>query len=132
MMAREGRLGDGRFASGNSFSPGNPNARRMHELRRAIYDAATEDDVKAVIKALGDSAKGGDTAACKVFLEFVVGKPVTPIEVSGPDGGSVNLTGIVSKIMVALADYPEARYKVAAALHEVEAPAEQPTTDISA
>src|SRR3974390_1267600 len=116
--ATTGRDLGGQFSRGNRIGEGNEGNKRMAELRRSIFKAVTEDDVKAVIRSLGESAKGGDVQAAKVFLEFVCGKPVTPIEVSGPEQGPVNVTGLMAKIMLCLAEYPEARFKVAAALHQ--------------
>jgi hypothetical protein len=110
---QSGRDLRGMFAAGNRLSKGNPSNRRMAELRRAIHDAVTEADVKDVIKSLGDSAKAGDVIAAKVFLEFVVGKPTQPIEVSGPDDGSVNVDAFMARIMVGLSAFPEARRHLA-------------------
>ena len=47
-----GRDASGRFAPGNPGGPGAPNARRVAELRRAVLDAVSEEDVRSLAGAL--------------------------------------------------------------------------------
>ena len=114
-----GRLPDGRFGAGNTISQGNVGNKRMKELRRALLDAVTPEDVQAVAKTLKELAVAGDVPACKVLLDHVIGKPVQALELSGPEGSSLDLTTIVSTIMIALGDDMDARIKVAAAFHRL-------------
>ena len=53
----EGRDAGGRFAEGNPGGPGNPYPRRVAALRRALLDCVTEDDIKAIAKAVIEEAK---------------------------------------------------------------------------
>jgi hypothetical protein len=101
----------------NTAARGNPNALRMYELRRAILDATTDGMVKAVWSRVRKQALDGCTASQKLFLEMTCGKATQPIEISGPDHGPINLQSIIARITVALNDMPEARFRVAAALH---------------
>jgi hypothetical protein len=116
-----GRSVDGKFAPGNKHSLGHAGNRRQRELRTALVEAATPEKVKAVEESLHELAAGGDVAAAKVWLDHVVGKPVQAVELSGPDGQALDLTCIVSTIMFALGDDPEARVKVAAAFRRLAA-----------
>lgn len=111
-----GRLLPGHRASvGNRGGGANPTARRMNELRKVLMEAATEDDVRTLYRSLLDSAKGGDTAAARCLLEYLVGKPVSQVEVSRPDGPEVGVTEVVAAIVAALGDDQESIGRVAAA-----------------
>ena len=57
------RDADGKFVEGNPGGPGNPYAKRVGELRTALLDTVTREDMQAVAKALVDAANGGDVAA---------------------------------------------------------------------
>lgn len=110
----------GRFEPGNRFSKGNTIAQRTRELRRAIFDAVETGDVEQVIKKLLEDAKGGDTVAAKLFLEYTCGRPSQSIEVTGKDGepiGGPDLSVLIGSVMAALAPFPEARFAVAASLY---------------
>jgi hypothetical protein len=71
----EGRDADGRFAKGNAGGPGNPYPRRVAALRRALLDSVTEDDIKAIAKAVIEEAKDGNIAAAKIIFQYTLGKP---------------------------------------------------------
>src|SRR5262245_26088041 len=76
--AANGRGPGGRFAAGNKAACGNPFARRMARLRSALLDAVTEGDIRELGRSLLQQAKGGDVAAAKVLLAYLVGKPAEP------------------------------------------------------
>jgi hypothetical protein len=113
-----GRSPGGRFARGNAFAQGNPNARRMHALRHALLAAVRPEDVQAVGAKLLELARAGDIQAAKVWLEFVVGKPSQAIELSGPEGEPLGMDWdrLQATLLEALARFPEARVEVAMAL----------------
>ena len=75
-----GRDAAGRFQPGNPGGPGNPFAKRVAELRSALLEAVGAEDVKHVVKALADKAKGGDVAAAKVLLDRLFGQPKQEIQ----------------------------------------------------
>jgi hypothetical protein len=75
-----GRDAQGRFVPGNAGGPGNPFARRTAELRREFLAEATGEDLRAVCRALLERAKGGDVAAAKLALGYLVGKPDKPVD----------------------------------------------------
>lgn len=70
------RDASGKFAQGNPGGPGNPHAKRVGELRTALLDAVTPEDMRAVVKALVEAARGGDVAAARVLFERTLGRPV--------------------------------------------------------
>jgi hypothetical protein len=117
---RNGRDGRGLFQSGNQIARGNVGNARMKALRRALLDCATPEKVKEVEASLYGLAIGGDTTAIRIWLDHVVGRPVQSVSLSGPDGAVLDLPSVVSTIMVALGDEPEARIKVAAAFHRLQ------------
>ena len=80
----EGRTAEGKFAPGSKGGPGNPFASSVIEYRRAITEAVSVDDVRAIIKAMVAKAKNGDERAAKVVLERVAGKVLQEITISGP------------------------------------------------
>ena len=71
-----GRDGKGRFVAGNNIAKGNPHAKRIGELRSAMIESVTIDDMKAVIRQLVRAAKDGESWAVKVLLDRTLGKPL--------------------------------------------------------
>jgi len=65
----------GRFVRGNRAACGNAFGRQVAERRRAIVAAVSAEDVGRVARKLYDLSLGGDVAAAKVLLTFVVGRP---------------------------------------------------------
>jgi len=74
-----GHDAQGRFTKGNKAARGNPFARRMAKLRSIALDAVTEEDVRAVVRKLVDQAKAGDSAAAKLLLAYVLGRPTEAV-----------------------------------------------------
>ena len=91
-MSTVNHRSDGRFAPGNRAAVGNPNNKRMFELRRALLDAIEPAAIEKAIHKIADLAAGGDVAAARLLLEYGCGKPVQGIEVSGLGSGTVPLT----------------------------------------
>lgn len=117
----------GRFTVGNREARGNPNARKMFELRRVLLDApaASPNLVEAVFTrlcrmALGEPAEDipPDLEAMKLYLAYTVGRPMQAVEISGPDGEPLggDFAALRGVILGVLARFPEARVEVAAAL----------------
>lgn len=61
----------GRFATGNKFGTGNPNASKVQKLRAAVLRAISEEDVQGIILTMIDLAIGGDIAAAKLILSTI-------------------------------------------------------------
>ena len=72
----DGRDASGRFAPGNKGGPGNPFARKVGQLRAALLETVTEDDMRAVAAKLVQMARGGNLPAIRELLERTLGKPV--------------------------------------------------------
>jgi hypothetical protein len=120
-----GRGSNGLFAKGNTLASGNPQAKRAAELRKALRDATTEEDVKSVWKALTAAAIGGDVIAIRIYLEHTIGKPTTTVEIAGnADGESIKVetAHTMAVILAALSKHPAAKLDVAAALRSTGQP----------
>lgn len=70
----------GRFQPGCRPGPGNPFAKRVAGLRKALLDSVSEADVAQLGQKLLAQALDGDVAAAKVLLSYVVGKPTAPVD----------------------------------------------------
>jgi hypothetical protein len=75
-----GRDAGGRFAKGNVGGPGNPFARPVAALRQALLHTVTEEDVQDLAGRLLVSARGGDVAALKLLLAYVLGRPAEVVD----------------------------------------------------
>ena len=71
----ESRGPRGRFAIGNPGGPGNPHAAKVGELRSALLDAVTTEDIRAVLDALVTEAKAGNVPAMREFFNRILGQP---------------------------------------------------------
>jgi len=71
-----GRDSRGRFAPGNPGGPGNPHARKVAELRQALVNFVTAEDMKEIALILKEKAKMGNLAAIKLLFQYVLGKPL--------------------------------------------------------
>ena len=114
-----GRDARGLFAPGNQHSKGNVGRGRMTLLRRTLVDCATPEKVKEIEAKLYSLAISGDIAAIKIWLDHLIGRPVQAVELSGPDGAAPGLDTIMTAVLTALADYPQAQLAVAAKLKEI-------------
>src|SRR4051812_15534595 len=82
-----GRLERGQFAPGNRFASGNPNHKRMYDLRARLLDAVDEEAMARIGKKLVELAESGDLEAVKILFGYVIGRPAPAVEVTGEDGG---------------------------------------------
>ncbi|HZY89219.1 MAG TPA: hypothetical protein VFE78_30630 [Gemmataceae bacterium] len=81
------RAAGGRFGKGNSGGPGNPFARQVAALRRALLASVTEEDLEAVTRELVRQAKEGDLAAAKLLLSYTLDQQEWDIYRRSPDPG---------------------------------------------
>src|SRR5260370_3516385 len=78
--ASSGRDARGRFAKGNVGGPGNPFARKVAELRTALIDTVTAEDMRFIAEQLVVIARLGDLAAIKLLFQYVLGKPAAAVD----------------------------------------------------
>lgn len=74
-----GRDAHGRFTKGNAGGPGNPFARRVAGLRRALCAAVSEADIHALVCQLVERARGGDLGAIKLVFAYTIGQPTEAV-----------------------------------------------------
>src|SRR5262245_21478919 len=65
----------GRFTPGNRCAMGNPHARRVAQLRNALFEVATPDAMRRVTARLVALAEGGDLRAAELLLRYTLGRP---------------------------------------------------------
>jgi hypothetical protein len=75
-----GRGPDGKFVKGNKGGPGNPFARKIAAMRRAFFDAVTEEDLAAIARAMIEKAKQGDVAAARLVAQYTMGRPAEAVD----------------------------------------------------
>ena len=71
------RKTNGQFDAGNKFGTGNPHAMKVAQLRGALIEHITPEDLKEIVTALLTQAKAGDIASCKLLLPYLVGPAPT-------------------------------------------------------
>jgi hypothetical protein len=70
----------GRFSRGNKAGPGNPYARRVALLRRAMLSIVKPNDMRAIIVKMILLAGEGDVAAARLVLQYTLGKPAETVD----------------------------------------------------
>src|SRR5262249_19248254 len=70
----------GRFRAGNKGGPGNPFARKVAALRKAVVNFVSEEDLKYLIFKVKMMAESGDMAAAKLLFQYVLGKPTEAVD----------------------------------------------------
>lgn len=74
--ANGGRDRGGRFAKGNSGGPGNPFAKQIGGLRKALLKAVKPKDMQDIAERLVVEAKAGNISAIKEVFDRTLGRPV--------------------------------------------------------
>ena len=91
----------GRFKKGNPGGPGNPVFRELHKTRESLVTALRSFDpvhVFEVLKAMYIAATvERNTAAAKIWLEYLIGKPAVTILLQGEGGMKEKLLEYVQK-----------------------------------
>ena len=64
---------NGQFGEGNKYGKGNPHAQKVAQLRTAMIEAVSIDDMQAIVTALVTQAKAGDIQSIKVLIPYLVG-----------------------------------------------------------
>src|SRR5207237_8548609 len=71
--------------------PGNPSARRVAEIRKALLDAVTAEDIQRIFQRLVAQAVLGDVASAKLVLSYVLGKPAAVVNPDSVDQEEVRM-----------------------------------------
>jgi hypothetical protein len=74
-----GRDGKGRFKARNPGGPGNPFARQVAQLRSALIQRVTMEDMGVIADDLILKARNGNLAAIKLLFQYVIGKPTDAV-----------------------------------------------------
>lgn len=86
----------GRFIKG---STGNPRGRAPKEREERYYEilmtSISFDDWRSIIDKARDQAKKGDSVARKWLADYLVGPPVERKELTGADGGPIEVVEII-------------------------------------
>jgi hypothetical protein len=75
---------NGQFSEGNKYGRGNPHAQKVAQLRTALIESITPEDIKEIAATLLTQAKAGDINSCKFLLPYLVGtapQPCNPDEI---------------------------------------------------
>jgi hypothetical protein len=78
---KKGHDGKGHFTAGNQGGLENPCIKSAAETRAAMMVAVSQDDLRAIVRALVKKAKMGDTEAARLVLERLIGKPLASVKV---------------------------------------------------
>lgn len=76
------RNGRGQFAKGNPSGPGNPQARRVGQLRSMLLRTVKPKDMRTIVRSLIAKAKAGDVTAIRELLDRTLGRPTQAVDVS--------------------------------------------------
>ncbi len=81
--ANAGRDNNGYFAKGNKIGVGNTGRSSEHarELKRALIEAVTEKDIKAILKKMITQAKAGDNYARKELFDRLWGRAIQEVDI---------------------------------------------------
>jgi len=76
----KGRDDRGRFAPGNSLSPGRPSKEREKQYLAAFDKALPANELSTVVAAVLVKAKSGSIPAARLLLEYAIGRPIQRFE----------------------------------------------------
>jgi hypothetical protein len=105
------------FVPGNPGGPGNPHARQTAGFRAALFRCVSTEDIEHIAHVLVREAKAGQRWAVKELLDRLIGRAPLAVQVEGsaPWGAGELLAVVVA----ALAEFPEARAKLAGRLRDL-------------
>jgi hypothetical protein len=73
----DGRGDRGKFAPGNTFAAGNPLNKRAQQIRMALLEAVTPEEMGQAARKLLEQAKDGDLRAFAELADRTIGRPTT-------------------------------------------------------
>ena len=86
------RKDNGQFAKGHSGNPnGRPKRSTEEKYLTALSRRVTLKDWATIVNTAVARAKAGDSTARQWLSDYLMGKPVQRSEISGPDGGAIDV-----------------------------------------
>jgi hypothetical protein len=82
---------NGRYLKGHKSNGGRPSRPKEEQYYRILMTTCTADDWKAIVSKAIDQARRGDATARKWLADYIIGAPIIRSEISGVDGGSLNI-----------------------------------------
>ena len=82
----------GRFTKGNEGGPGNPYAKQAAELKAALYNAVTEQDIEEIAAKLIASAKRANIPAIKELFDRLWGKAPQDVNLGGQEDNPIEVS----------------------------------------
>lgn len=114
------RQESGRFGKGNKGGPGNNNKEEVLRLKKAIYEATTENDLKQVWAALTRKAKAGNNRSIETWLAYLVGRPKIEMDIKAEGNSEINIRALLFQQTVdILAEGKEANARIASLMQQV-------------
>jgi hypothetical protein len=98
-----GRASNGLFLPGNKIASGNPQAKRMAELRKAAREAITPEEIGQLMRTYLQMALAGDVQAGKLVLEYTLGRPVQAVQIDDADESGVVAIQVIRTVSGGLA-----------------------------
>lgn len=90
------RTSDGRFARGNPGGPGRPRRLIEADYLKALSDAVTPEDWRAIVRAAVDAAKSGDARARDWLCRYLLGeKPPTLLDLAADDAAGLGTDALL-------------------------------------
>ena len=82
---------DGKFIKGSGGGPGRPPKKREERYSEIMLSCVTFVEWEKIVKKAASQAKGGNAVARKWLSDYLMGPPVQRQEISGPDGGALEV-----------------------------------------
>jgi len=110
----------GRFTTGNPGGPGNPHSRQVADIRRAMVEAVSEDDLQAIVATLIAKAKAGNIMAAREVLDRLLGKPKASMDLTTDTSDSLTEEQIHQRLTLLIASEPAVRTEIAGIIEATE------------
>lgn len=94
---------NGRFIKGHSGGPGRPKKEREERFKEITLSSVTYADWKEIVEKAVVQAKRGDNQARKFLADYLMGPPIQRTELTGADGGAIEVDDVRESIQRKLA-----------------------------
>ena len=100
---------NGRFGKGNQAAKGNNGGRPRRSVEERciarLANIMTDEELDKLLNTGLSTAQSGDAAWAKLILNYLVGLPIERKEISGPDGGPVEMA-VKGYVSISPDDWP--------------------------